>query len=109
MKMSTFRLSNRRLAPPTSHTSARSARSPHRVEVLRTLRAFAAHLLLVLQLWLGPVDGLPAVAAVTRPVAAIPVVAVNRSVLPREYVVFPDGNAGVGVGVVNESAAAGRS
>src|SRR5215467_11127891 len=100
-------LGDRRLAPPTSHASARSG--PHRVEVLCTLRAFAAHLLLILQLWIGLIDGLQAVAGVTRPVAAIPVVAVNRSVLTRKYVVFPDSHAGVGVGVVNESAAASRS
>src|SRR5215472_3421170 len=96
-----------KLTPPASHSSSRSA--PHRVEVLGTLRALAAHLLLALQLGLRLVHGLPAVATVARPTAAIPVVPINRSVFAGEDVVLADCHAGVGVGVVSKSAPAGRA
>ena len=97
-----------RLAPSTSsHASA--AGTAHRVEVLRTLRAFAAHLLLGLQLCLRLVDGLPAVAAVARPVTAVPVVAVHRAIFAGIDVVLPRGDTGVGVGVVSETAATCRA
>jgi len=41
------------LSPPASHARAQSARGPHGVEVLGTLGAFAARLLLILQLGSG--------------------------------------------------------
>ena len=59
--------------PPSTSSHTRAAVTAHRVEVLGTLRTFAAHLLLGLQLWLRLVDGLPAVATIARPTAAIPV------------------------------------
>ena len=52
------------LTPPTSSAHSDAAGTAHRVEVLRPLRAFASHFLLRLQLWLWPIDVLPAVAAV---------------------------------------------
>ena len=66
-------------------------------------------MLLGLQLWLRPIDGFPAVAAVTRPTTAIPVVAVNGTIFARVNVVLPDGYTGVRVGVINEPTAPGRA
>ena len=57
-------LNNIRLTPPTSPAHTDAAGTAHRVEILRPLRTFVSHFLLRLQLWLWPIDVLPAVAAV---------------------------------------------
>lgn len=57
-------LNNIRLTPPTSPAHTDAAGTAHRVEILRPLRTFVSHFLLRLQLWLWPIDILPAVAAV---------------------------------------------
>src|SRR5690242_16066969 len=98
-----------RLTPPASSAHAGAAETTHRVEVLSSLRAFVAQLLLILQLWVWPIDGLPATAVVRRPIAAIPVVAVYGAILTCINVVLTCGNACVRVGVVNEPAASGRA
>lgn len=88
--------------PPSTSSHASAAVTAHRVEVLGTLRAFAAHLLLDLQLWLRLVDGLPAVATVARPTTVIPVVAVHGAVFACIDVVHPSSDTCVCVGVVNK-------
>ena len=95
--------------PPSTSSHASAAVTAHRVEVLGTLRAFAAHFLLGLQLWLRLVDGLPAVAIVARPTTAIPVVAVHAAVFARIDVVLPTSDTCVRVGVVNKATAICRA
>src|SRR4029077_10315671 len=95
--------------PPSTSSHASAAVTAHRVEVLGTLRAFAAHLLLGLQLWLRLVDGLPAVATVARPTTAIPVVAVHAAIFARIDVVLPTSDTCVRVGVVNKTTAICRA
>src|ERR1700745_3627651 len=98
-----------RLTPPASSAHAGTAETAHRVEVLSSLRAFVAQLLLILQLWDWPVDGLPAVAVVHRPIPAIPVVALYGAILPGINVVLTCGNACFRVGFVNEPASPCRA
>src|ERR1700746_3833772 len=98
-----------RLTPPASSAHAGTAETAHRVEVLSSLRAFVAQLLLILQLWVWPIDGLPAVALFHQQIAITPVVAVDGAILTCINVVLTGGNACVRVGVVNEPAASGRA
>ena len=81
--------------PPSPSARPSAAETAHRVEVLGTLRSFVAQLLLVLQLWLWPIDGLPAVAAVDGPIPTISVIAVDGAVLACVNVVFPGSDTGV--------------
>ena len=95
--------------PPSTSSHASAAVTAHRIEVLGTLRAFAAHLLLGLKLWLRFVDGLPAVATVARPTTVVPVVAVHGAVFACIDVVLPSSDTRVRVGVVNKAAAICRA
>src|ERR1700758_3706116 len=81
----------------SSHASASHSRATvaaaRRVVVLRALRALRAHLLLALQVCVGLAGGLPSVAAVRRPVAALAVIPIDRAIFAGVNIVLTGGNS----------------
>jgi hypothetical protein len=93
----------------SSASSAAHATSHRAAEVLGALLPCSACLLLLLQTGLRPVGGLPSVATVLGPIAVLPVIAVNGTVLACRDVVAARSYAGASVGVVGKATPPGRA